>query len=416
MYSKKAVLITVVVLLCSTTGAFSQEESVIWGSWYSPGNVVFSARGSFETPSGYSGGLGVYPGAEIILHKYGFEDVAPIDIGVAARGHFGIGADNALDNSLSAGVGGVATFHLGFRGLDFLDPGILGKLEYFAELGLGFDIIKYNKNDSALRFVSMTGFNYFLTPSFAVSAGYNQWGNVSGGFLGVQLKIGPTPKVDSTQFEADLRTSGRIMMTQMYVSQFYAIYWYAFAAGGFYFDDSTYEVGQGTVWSLSSSDETEEIRLERALLSIEDDGSKWWRVAFSREGDRLVYEYHIAPNYQLIKMYFKDVAENKVGEYEFSKQSDGAEYESADVEPITPEDYAEYKTGTERINISGDTYECDVLKHTYSVDSDKWSYTWWASKDVPGSLVKFYWELNNEEEWMQGELIEITTGNRPELQ
>ncbi|MDZ7794155.1 MAG: hypothetical protein U5P10_10835 [Spirochaetia bacterium] len=229
------------------------------------------------------------------------------------------------------------------------------------------------------------------------------------------MKIGPTPKVDSTKFESDIRASGRIMMTQMYVSQFYAIYWYAFAAGGFYFDDSTYEVGQGTVWSLTSSDENEEIRLERALLSIEDDGSKWWRVAFSREGDRLVYEYHIAPDYQLLKMRFKDVAENKVGEYEFLNETDEAEYESADVEPITPEDYAEYKTGTERVKIAGNTYECDVLEHSYSADSDEWSYTWWASQDVPGSLVQFYWELNNEEEWMQGELIEITTGNRPEL-
>ena len=128
-----------------------------------------------------------------------------------------------------------------------------------------------------------------------------------------------------------------------------------------------------------------------------------------------MYEYHIASDYQLLKMHFKDVAENKVGEYEFSKENDEAEYDSADVEPITTENYAEYKTGTERVKVAGDTYDCVVLKHTYSSDSDEWNYTWWASQDVPGSLVKFYWELHNEEEWMQGELIEITTGNRPEL-
>jgi hypothetical protein len=116
--------------------------------------------------------------------------------------------------------------------------------------------------------------------------------------------------------------------------------------------------------------------LERALLSREDDGSKWWRVAFSKEGDRLVYEYHIASDYQLLKMHFKDVAENKVGEYEFSKENDEAEYDSADVEPITTENYAEYKTGTERVKVAGDTYDCVVLKHTYSSDSDEWNYTW----------------------------------------
>ncbi len=416
MYRKKAILVMVVVLLCCSTAAFAQDESVIWGSWYSPGNLVLSARGAYETPSGYSAGLGVYPGAELILYKPRFEDVAPIDIGVAARGHFGIGFDEDLDNSVSAGVGGLATFHLGFRGLDFIDPGILGNLEYFAELGVGFDLIKYDKDNSALRFCSMTGFTYFLNESFAVSAGYNQWGDISGGFVGVQLKIGPSPKVDSSQIAADIRTSGRIMMTQVYVSQFYAIYWYAFAAGGFYFDDSTYEVGQGTVWSLTSSDDDDEILLEKALLSVEDDGSKWWRIAFSQEGDRLIYEYHIGPDYQLIKMRFKDVGENKIGEYEFKTEGEEGQYGSSEVEPITSEDYSQYRSGTESLRVGAGTFECDVLEYSYTADTDTWNYTWWAAEEAPGSLVKFYWELNEGEEWMQGELVDITSGNKPELQ
>ncbi len=414
MYRKKTIFIVVAVLLFCSSTAFGQDENTIWGSWYSPGNVVLTARGAFETPSGYTGGLGVYPGAELILYKPRVEDVAPFDFGVAARGHFGIGLDDTLDNNVTAGVGGFGTMHLSFRGLDFLDPGILGNLEYFAELGLGFDLMKYDEDDPSLRFASMTGFTYFLKPSFALSAGYTQWGNISGGFIGAQLKIGPSPKVDSTEFEMDMRASGRIMMTQMYVSQFYAIYWYAFAAGGFYFDDSTYEVGQGTVWSLTSSDGDDEIRLEKALLSVEGDGSKWWRVAFSQEGDRLIYEYKIAPNYQLIKMRFKDVSENKVGEYEFSAD-EGEEYDAQDIEPITPDDYKQYRTGTESIKVGAGTFECDVLEYSYTVDSDKWSYTWWASQEAPGSLVKFNWNLNNEEEWMQGELVEITTGNKAEL-
>ena len=414
MYSKKAILCMVVVLLCCSTATFAQDESVIWGSWYSPGNLVLSARGAYERPTGYSGGLGVYPGAELILYKPRFEDVAPIDIGLSARGHFGIGFDEDLDNSVSAGVGGLATFHLGFRGLDFINPGILGKLEYFAEIGLGFDFIKYDKDNSALRFCSMTGFTYFLNESSAVSAGYNQWGDISGGFVGVQLKFGPSPAVDSAHIAADIRTSGRIMMTQVYVAQFYAIYWYAFAAGGFYFDDSTYEVGQGTVWSLTSSDDDDEILLEKALLRVENDGSKWWRIAFSQEGDRLIYEYHIDPDYQLIKMRFKDVGENKVGEYEFKTEDEG-QYGTTEVEPISSEDYSQYRSGTESLRVGAGTFECDVLEYSSTADTDTWNYTWWASEEAPGSLVKFYWELNGGEEWMQGELVDITTGNKPEL-
>jgi hypothetical protein len=413
MYSKKTILV-MVVLLCCSVGAFAQKEGVIWGSWYSPGNLVLSARGAYETPSGYSGGLGVYPGAEIIVHKYRFEDVAPLDFGIAARGHFGISFDDDLENTVTAGVGGLATMHIGFRGLNFIDPAILGNLEYFVELGAGFNFIKYDQDNSALRFCTMTGFTYFLNESTAVSAGYNQWGDVSGGFLGVQLKIGPSPKVDSNQLAAEIRTSGRIMMTQVYVSQFYALYWYAFAAGGFYFDDSTYEVGQGTVWSLTSSDDDEEVRLEKALLSLEDDGSKWWRVGFSQEGTELIYEYLISPEYQLIKMRFKDVGQNKVGEYVF--ETGEGQYGPTEVEPITPEDYAEYRTGTASLRVGAGEYDCDVLEYSYADDTDKWNFTWWVSEDVPGSLVKFYWELNDGEEWMQGELAEITSGNTPALQ
>lgn len=413
MYSKKAILFMVVLLSCSA-GAFAQDEGVIWGSWYSPGNLVLTARGAYEIPSVYSGGLGVYPGAEIIVHKYRFEDVAPLDFGIAARGHLGISFDDDLDNTLTAGIGGLATMHIGFRGLDFIDPVILGNLEYFAEIGAGVDLIQYDQDNSALRFCTMTGFTYFLNESTAVSAGYNRWGDISGGFIGVQLKVGPSPNVDSTQLAADIRSSGRIMMTQVYVSQFYALYWYAFAAGGFYFDDSTYEVGQGTIWSLTSADDEQEVRLEKALLSVEEDGSKWWRVGFTQEGSELIYEYLISPEYQLIKMRFKDVGQNKVGEYEF--ESEAGQHGPTAVEAITREEYAEYRTGTESLRVGAGTFECDLLEYSYSADADTWNYNWWVSEEVPGSLVKFYWVLNEGEEWMQGELAEITSGNTPVLQ
>lgn len=413
MLTRKPILCVLFVLLCGSTTVFAQQESVVWGSWYSPGNLAFTARGAFETPRGYSSGVGVYPGAEIILYKPPLGTIAPLDFGAAVRGHFGLGFDRSYGNASSAGVGGFATMHLGFRGVDFLDAGFVEKLEYFAELGLSFDIKKYSEGDSGLHLSSMTGLNYFLTESLAISAGYNHWGSASGGFLGLQYKIGPSPHVDSTELAADFRASGGMMMTQVYVSQFYAIYWYAFAPGGFYFDDSTYEVGQGTVWSISSSDSDDEFVLEKALLSIEDDGSKWWRVAFNDQGERLIYEYHIDSDHRMIKMRFKDVAEEKVGEHEFEPGE--TTHDAAEVERITREDYSQYRTGSETIRVGAGSFDCDVLEHSYSDDTDSWEYSWWISEEVPGSLVKFYWELNDTEEWMEGELIEITTGNRAEL-
>jgi hypothetical protein len=108
-------------------------------------------------------------------------------------------------------------------------------------------------------------------------------------------------------------------------AQFYAIYWYAFAAGGFYFDDSTYEEGDGTVWELTSSDDAEGLLLEKALLKEESDGSRWWRVAFTSDGDRYVYEYHIGSDYRFLEMSYKDVSGNQVGSYTF-KGDEGVQY------------------------------------------------------------------------------------------
>src|SRR6056297_1842700 len=386
-------LVVALFLLCSFSIS-AEDGNVWWGSWYKPGNLALSARAAFETPSGYTGGLGLYPGAELILYKPSYGDVAPIDFGVAARGHIGIGFDSALEESFTAGVGVLGTFHFGFRGLDFIDPEILGKLDYFAEIGLVFDMLKYNEDDNALGFATFTGLNYYVNPNICLTAGYNLWGNISGGYIGAQLRIGKSPEVGELKIETPsgkMVAPGQAMMAQMYVAQFYAIYWYAFAAGGFYFDDSTYDVGDGTVWELTSSDDSEGLLLEKALLKEEADGSRWWRVAFTSDGDRYVYEYHIAANYSLIEMHFKDVSENQVGSYRF-EGDEGAQYGAATVEPITSDDYGQYKAGSEKLKVRAGTFNTDLLKYELTGDEDSWSYSWWVSRDVPGSLVKFIWE------------------------
>jgi hypothetical protein len=414
--SKVVYVVTVLFLVCSLS-LTAEEENVWWGSWYSPGNLSLSLRGAYEKQSGYMGGVGVYPGAEVIILKPDFKDVAPFDIGLAARGHFGIGFDDALDHSLTAGVGALAAFHLGFRGLEFIDPEVLARVDYFAELGLCLDLLRYDDSNSALGFAAFTGFNYYVNPNISFTAGYSQWGSLSGAFIGGQFRIGPSPEVRTLKIETPAGTMvapGQAMMAQMYVAQFYAIYWYAFAAGGFYFDDSTYKEGDGTVWELTSSDDAEGLLLEKALLKEETDGSRWWRVAFTTDGDRYVYEYQIAPDYSLIQMYFKDVGENQVGSYSF-KGDEGAQYGAAPVEPITPDDYGRYKTGSEKLTVRAGTFNTDVLKYELSGGEDRWSYSWWVSRNTPGSLVKFTWEMNNREEWMQGELVELTRGNVPEL-
>ena len=137
-------------------------------------------------------------------------------------------------------------------------------------------------------------------------------------------------------------------------------------------------------------------------------------MAFTTNGDRLVYEYLIGPDYALIEMFYRDVSENLTGEYVFTGK-ETAPYAVGTLEPITAEDYARYRVGSERLRVKAGTFNTDLLQHKVAGQDDTWAYSWWVSGDVPGGLVKFIWELEQSDEWMQGELTQITRGNRPEL-
>lgn len=73
-------------------------------------------------------------------------------------------------------------------------------------------------------------------------------------------------------------------------------------------------------------------------------------------------------------MRFKDVGQNKVGEYEF--ESEAGQYGPTEVEPITREEYAEYRTGTESLRVGAGAFDCDVLEYSYSANTDTWNYKW----------------------------------------
>jgi hypothetical protein len=242
--------------------------------------------------------------------------------------------------------------------------------------------------------------------------GYHQWGDLSGGFIGGQLTLGGSPTITEGKIE-EARVSISEMSHQMYLSQFYAIYWYAFAAGGFYFGDDNYAVGQGTVWEISSStagDEEDTLRVEKALLAEEPDGSRWWAAAFTSEGDRYLYEYLESADHELVKMRYRGIEEGRVGSYTFT-----AEERSRFMIPnrVTPEDYEQMAQGTEEITVPAGSFQTRRLGIDAGSGEEEVSYDWWISEEVPGRLVKFEWRTG--EDWARGELVEITSGNSPQL-
>lgn len=404
--------------LAAPFAAFGEQE-VWWGSNYMPGNLVVAADVSIDTVASAFPGVAVYPEAEYIIFKPYIGDMSPFDLGAAVRGRIGFVFDPDADSPLAIGLGAFATVHWGLKGLGFIAPEIVDNLEVFSELGIAFDVTRHYTTDRRVGFASKSGIAFHLNNVIAIKAGYTNWVSSNGAFIGAHLKFGPGQEVVPKSIKIGGVSTPRLTVpsmpyVQIYLSQFYALYWYVFAAGGYFFDDSTYTEGQGTVWSLTSyDDEDYQMTVHRALLKIMDDGSKWWKIKFSSDDMELLYEVKTDPQYRVVMFRFRDTAEDQSGEYEL-KPEEVENMNPTDTYVVTEEDYAEWIQGQEKVSTPAGTFNTDYVKTSYSDAEYEWTYNWWVAEDVPGSLVKFKWE-NSDDEWYQGELVEITTGNAPEL-
>ncbi|HUX20794.1 MAG TPA: hypothetical protein VMW69_06115 [Spirochaetia bacterium] len=183
-----AVLVVLTVaLVVALPGALFAQSSNSFTSYYQPGNVAASieAGASF----GYYGfSLAAYPSLEFMIAKYNIGDVIPLDIGAEVRGRVGLGIGSYAGFGL--GVGGLATAHMGFRGM----PGDLGaylsKIDLYIGLGLAYDFQSSYYNSFGLGFVSIAGLNYFLSDSMAVVLGEAYWHGFADTTIGLRLKFG----------------------------------------------------------------------------------------------------------------------------------------------------------------------------------------------------------------------------------
>jgi len=407
----KKMFLTALLFLCFTTVfLFPQDNPVWWGSMYKPGNLGVSAALGFESDSGANSFV-VYPEAEIIIFKPKFEQVAPFDIGFGARGRLGIGLGS--NSGFAFGAGGVVTLHLGFRGIDFLSPRFISPLDVFSELGIGFNILKPASSNSLVSFISSSGIRYFITDAFAAYACYTSWGMSGGGTLGVTLKLGKKPVVAEHKFEETVAEIQKVSYYP-YLMQFQWMYWYTFALGGWVFDDSSYSEGDGTVWRISSTQgDEDQFDVERSLLKVNPDGSKWWKARFILDKDEILYEFLIDADYNLLELKFRD-SEGNIGSWDAEK--DGTKgWVGAPADVLTYEEYEPWIVDTRDLTTPAGTFTVDYLKHDYADADYSYLYEWWVSDSVPGVMVKFHWENQEEKDEITGELIKILKNVKEEL-
>lgn len=416
----KRIVVVLTVLFALTFTLSSAEKESWWGSYYKPGNFIIKGAVGYEVSNDIAA-LGVYPEAELMLFKPHFGGLSPMDFGVAARGHIGFGfSDSTLDSSIAAGVGVFGTFHFGFRGIgsyftEYKDSpsaffSQLNRFDYFFEIGPVFDFMTYDDRGLA-GLGTTTGVNYYITDNFAVTLEANLWHGFAGGAIGAVYRIGPSPNISKLDIKIEsVSIDLSPMYMQIYLSQFYSIYWYSFYAGGFYFDDSNYNEGQGTEWRLTSNEDKDELIIAKALLKVNDDASGWWKIKYGNGSDKIIYEFLIDKDYKLLKLRFIDEDSGEVREYTATPEEIES-YSTADMREISESDYKEWNKGIVNLQTDAGSFETNHLQFTESAAD--YSYEWWISDAVPGRMVKFLWKSTGES--MTGELIKITSGNKSEL-
>ncbi len=423
---KGPVRIYAVVLFFIASGVFAGDTGdtgdVWWGSNYMPGNFLVGGSFGYESESDDSlssdaGGLRIGPDAEWLLYKPVFSGISPFDFGVAGKVRTGIFfrdyGSYTSDPWFPLGVGVLGTAHMGFKGLgfhfsDYKDTpnaffGYLGRVDYFFELGIVFDFITEPDSSDHLGITAGTGINYFINDRLTVRVGYSYWNGFGGFRVGARLKFGKSQKTKDISVNLDP------LYYRLYLGRFYSMYWSSFYPGGFYMDDSNYKEGQGTVWELASKESGDVLAMEKILLKIYDDGSKWWKVKYRDGGDETVYEFLLNSRHDLVKLRFRDEHTGKIREYTVSGDEPETVSGMERMRMITDSDYHEWNTGKEKVSTEAGIFTADHL--VFKDDASR--YEWWVSADVPGNLVKFSWK--NDSDAVSGILVRIIENGRSVL-
>ena len=411
-------MVLMVALALATAGAFAQEEGSTtgwWGSYYTPGNISFGAEVGLGSGPYGSSTIDLSGGAEFIITKFRPADILAIDLGASARGIFSLWRLSLTGPRYSAfGGAGSVVAHLGFRGFDFPFAEYLERLDLFASVGLGFlgysyggDWTGFSQPDGGLKFVTSEGVNYFLTDNIAVSLVYTYWRDWSSVSIGARFKLGPKEELNPRVRTVldDLPSAIGAMTGNLAYAQFSAYYWLVLGYGGFIADDESFAEGDGVRWLMRYPDDADQNEMEytRALLRINSDGSKWWRVVFEVDDETAEYEYLVDRSDAIQLLRFVDMESGEVVTH--APGDPDSWWGGARTTMRSREDLKAMSEGSERVRVPGGTFRAERV----TAREDVYEYTWWYTDEVPGLLVKLEGYEDNTL-IVAGELQEILTG------
>ena len=398
--SRAVKLLMVFVLFCAAP-LFAQED-VLWGSYYAPFNLIPGGAIAYEQDSGTS--LGLYPSLEIILAKPVFSGLAFADFGLEIEAHTGI---PLKESSFTLGPAVLGTMHLGFKGFDFPGSEYLDRVDLYAKIGFGLDVISPDGLDP--RFAVSSGVNYFLDERLMAGVGYTTWGTYSGIKLEARYRFGLTPPVSGMRGVWTAGAQGLNAAREIaFISRFYSYFFFAFYSGGAYWAPDTYLVGDGSVWRYRGSDSKDEFFIERSYIEQKSDGTQWWRLKYYDDTEEVVYEFSITAEQRLGILRYRD-EDAFVREYSFDMKEDVARQQMIQGgETVSSSSLAERAKIYPREDI---TVPAGTFRQCYSIRDEVEGevFAWWfTDKGVPGLLVKY--EMTDEEDTVTAELYRILNG------
>ena len=188
-----------------------------------------------------------------------------------------------------------------------------------------------------------------------------------------------------------------------YQFQFNAFFGSFWNMGWFGYKDPNYKPGQGTVWTFTVSGKPKEtMTLERALLKVNADGTRWWRLRVDADGDTILYEFLVAADSTVKKVRYKDPDTGSIQEFVPSQQPSGG--------PAAPsaEEMAKYKVDRQAVKVKAGTFDADHYRYTDPKGSGTTES--WVSQAVPGYVVKTIFTAAKDKETSTGELTQIVSG------
>ena len=211
------------------------------------------------------------------------------------------------------------------------------------------------------------------------------------------------------------------------------IYSQVFFAGGYGAGYGDFEEGEGVAWDVTTrSDEgSETVRIERALLKRNADGSAWWLLRYSAEGeDDFLSEALMSEAYDLLTFRYMDPETDRIREW-IPEQEEAVQESAEDGEAeemahvgFYEGSYGDYIVGSEKVTVPAGTYLADhiLIEDTYIAEEEGDSsqsyevrYEWWISKEVPGELLKYIWANTSDGTSLSGLLVSNRKGYTTQL-